>query len=142
MPRLDPKLMLHHLPLLLGIKSYKKKIHKMHPKIALLVKVELQKLLDVGFIRSIDYVEWISNLVLVTKPTRGIRICIDFRDLNKACPNDYFPLPNIEMIVDLTTGNKMLSLKDGFSGYNQIRIMPEDQHKQHSPIHGELTVGT
>lgn len=129
MPGLDPKLVLHYLPLLSGAKPYKKKLRKMHPQVALLVKVELQKLLDVGFIRPIDYVEWISNLVLVTKPTGGIRICTDFRDLSKAYAKYDFPLPNIDMIVDLIAGHEMLSLMDGFSGYNPIKIAPEDEHK-------------
>lgn len=101
----------------------------MHPHIALLVKIELQKLLNVGFIRPTDYAEWISNLVLVTKQTRGIQICTDFKDLIKACPKVDFPLPNIDMIVDLIAGNEMLSLMDDFFGYNQIKIAQEDQPK-------------
>ncbi|GLJ52539.1 hypothetical protein SUGI_1118050 [Cryptomeria japonica] len=101
----------------------------MHPQITILVKVELKKLLDVGFIRPIDYANWISNIMPVGKPNGGICICTDFRDLNKACPKDDFPLPNIDIIVDLTTGHAMLSLMDGFSRYNQIKIAPEDQHK-------------
>lgn len=91
--------------------------------------MELQKLLDVGFTRPIDYAKWISNLVLVTKITRGIRIYIDFRDLNKDCPRDDFPLPIIDMIVDLTIRNEMLSLMDGFLSYNQISIVKEEKHK-------------
>ncbi|KAH9326282.1 hypothetical protein KI387_006460, partial [Taxus chinensis] len=54
---------------------------------------------------------------------------MDFRDINKAFPKDDFLLPNIDMIVDSTEGYKMLSLMDGFSGYNQIKIAKEDQHK-------------
>ena len=56
-------------------------------------------------------------------------MCTDFRDVNKACPKDDFPLPNIDMIVDMTSGFKMYSLMDGFSGYNQIKSAPEDQEK-------------
>lgn len=129
MPSLDIELVLHHLPLIPGVKPYKQTLRKMHPSIPLLVKIELQKLLDVGFIRPIDYAEWISNLVPMTKPTGGIRFCMDFRDLNKACPKDDFPLPNIDMIVDIIAGNGMLSLMDDFLGYNQIKIAPKDQHK-------------
>lgn len=91
----------------------------MHSQIDLLDKIELQELLDVKFL----------NLVLVTKLTRGIHICTYFRDLNKEFPKYYFSLPNINMIVDLTVGNEMLLLMDGFSTYNQIRIVPGDQHK-------------
>ena len=68
-------------------------------------------------------------MVLVTKPFGDIRIYTNFRDLNKACPKDDFPLPNIDMIVDLTAGHEILSLMDGFSRYNQIQIVEEDQHK-------------
>lgn len=83
----------------------------------MLVKLELQKLLDVGFIRPIDYLEWVFNVVPVSKPTGGIRICTDFRDLNKACLKDDFLLPNINIIVDLTFGYEMLSLMEKFSSY-------------------------
>ena len=92
----------------------------MHPKVALLVKVELEKMLEEKFIHPIDYSEWISNMVPITKPSSDIRIYTNFRDLNKAFPKDDFPLPNIDMIVDLIARHKILSLMDGFSGYNQI----------------------
>ena len=68
-------------------------------------------------------------MVPITKPSSDTRICTDFRDLNKACPKDDFPLPNIDMIVDLTAGHEILSLMDGFLGYNQIKIVVQDQHK-------------
>ncbi|KAH9295566.1 hypothetical protein KI387_039154, partial [Taxus chinensis] len=90
------------------------KLRKMHPTITLLVKEELEKLLVVDFIKPIDYSEWISNIVPVQKKPVGIRIYTDFHDINKACPKDDFPLPNIDMIVDSTTGYEMLSLMDGF----------------------------
>lgn len=65
----------------------------MHPRIALLVKVELEKLLEAKFIRPIDYLEWISNKVLVSKLNGAIRVYTNLRDLNKSCPKDDFPLP-------------------------------------------------
>jgi hypothetical protein len=129
MPGLDPNLIMHHLSINTRVRPIKQKLRKMHPHIALMVKEELKKLLDVGFIRSIDYAEWISNIVPISKPDGHIKICIDFRDLNKACPKDEFPLPHIDTIIDLTIGHAMYSLMDGFSGYNQIRIAPEDQDK-------------
>ncbi|GLJ48087.1 hypothetical protein SUGI_1015300 [Cryptomeria japonica] len=101
----------------------------MNPQVALMVKAKLKKLLDVGFIRPIDYAEWISNIVPVSKPDGSIRICTDFRDVNKACPKGDFPLPSINIIVDLTVGHAMLSLMDYFSTYNQIKIAPKDQDK-------------
>jgi hypothetical protein len=78
MPGLDPSLVVHHLVVCANAKPVKQKLRKMHPKIALLVKEELQKLLDVGFIRPIDYSDWISNIVPVSKKPTGIRLCTDF----------------------------------------------------------------
>ena len=50
------------------------------------------------------------------------RICVDFTDLNKACPKDSYPLPHVDQLEDLTAGHKLLSFMDAFSGYNQIRM--------------------
>ncbi len=101
----------------------------MHPHIALLVKAELEKLLSANFIRVINYVEWIPNIVPISKHDKSIWVYIDFKDLNKACPKDDFSLPNINMIVDMTMGYEMYSLMDDFSSYNQIKIAPKDQEK-------------
>lgn len=129
MPGLDPKLVVHHLAVDPKIKPVRQKLKKVHPKVVLLVKAELERMLATKVIRPIDYSEWISNMVPITKPSGDIRICTNFRDLNKACPKYDFLLPNIDMIVDLTAGHEILSLMDGFSGYNQIKIAEEDQHK-------------
>jgi hypothetical protein len=59
-----------------------------------------------------------------------IHVCMDFRDLNKACPKDKFPTMFIDQIVDECGGYEVFSFMDGFSGYNQIQIKPKDQHKQ------------
>lgn len=120
---------MHHLSISPDVKPMRQKLKKMNSHVALLVKVELEKLLKARFIRAIDYAEWISNIVPISKAKKSIRVCTDFRDLNKACPKDDFPLPNIDMIVDLTVGYEMYSLMDGFYGYNQIKISPEDQEK-------------
>ena len=56
-------------------------------------------------------------------------MCIDFTDLNKACPKDSFPLPHIDMLVDATAGHELISFMDAFSGYNQILMHPDDQEK-------------
>ena len=56
-------------------------------------------------------------------------MCVDFTDLNKACPKDSFPLPRIDQLVDSTAGHKLLTFMDTFSGYNQIKMAKEDQEK-------------
>ena len=82
-----------------------------------------------SFIREVHYPEWLANVVLVKKANGKWRMCMDFTDLNKACPKDSFPLPRIDQLVDSTTGHKLLSFMDAFLGYNQIRIAKEDQEK-------------
>jgi len=56
-------------------------------------------------------------------------MCVDFRDLNKASPNDDFPLPHYDILVDNTAKHALLSFMDGFPGYNQIKMAPEDMEK-------------
>ena len=56
-------------------------------------------------------------------------MCVDFMDLNKACPKDSFPLPRIYQLVDSKAGHKLLTFMDAFSGYNQIKMAEEDQEK-------------
>lgn len=68
-------------------------------------------------------------MVSVKKSNGKIQIFTYFRDLNKACPKDDFPLPNIDSLVDSTIVHEMLSLMDGFSRYKYIKVAPEDQHK-------------
>ena len=120
---------MHHLIVDPKIKPMKQKLCKMHPKVALLIKVELQKMLEEKFIWPIDYPEWVSNIFPIGKASRGILIYLEFWDLNLAFPKDDFPLPNIDIIVDLTAKHETLSLMDGFSSYNKIKIVEEDQHK-------------
>lgn len=129
MLRLDPKLVVHNLELKPNVKLVKQKLRRMHPTIAIMVKEELQNLLEAKFIQPIDYSKWISNMVPVKKTNCKICIYTDFWDLNIAYPKDDFPLPNIDSLVDSTIGHDMLSLMDGCLGYNQIRIAVEDQHK-------------
>ena len=90
---------------------------------------EVAKLLETGTIIVVHYPEWLANVVLVKKANGKWRVCIDFTDLNKACPKDCFPLPRIDQLVDSTAGHEMLSFMDTYSGYNQIMKAEEDQEK-------------
>ena len=89
----------------------------------------MQKLLAARFIKPIQHPRWLSNIVLVKKKNGQIRCCVDFRNLNKACPKDEFPLPNMDLLIDYAAGSVMFSFMDGFSWYNQIRITPKDVEK-------------
>ena len=90
---------------------------------------EVTKQLKEGFIKPIHQAEWIANVVPVPKKDGKVRMCVDFRDLNKACPKDDFPLPHINFLVDNTTGSVLMSFMDGFLGYNQIKMAPKDMTK-------------
>ncbi|KAL6335941.1 hypothetical protein AAG906_003566 [Vitis piasezkii] len=93
------------------------------------VKEEIQKQLSVGFISVVEYPKWLANVISVPKKDGKVRVCVDFRDLNKASPKDDFPLPHIDLLVDSTTGHSMLSFMDGFLGYNQILMALKDMEK-------------
>jgi hypothetical protein len=71
----------------------------------------------------------LANPVLVPKKTGGLRMCIDYTDLNIHCPKDPFPLPRIDQVVDSTTGSVLLSFLDCNSGYHQIALHPNDEDK-------------
>jgi hypothetical protein len=102
----------------------------MNPTLKDIVKEEIQKLLNVGFIYPISDSKWVSPLVVVPNNVTGKwKICVDFRELNKATLKYYFPLPFIDQVLDTLSGKKCFSFLDGYNGYNQIIIEPEDQDK-------------
>ncbi|GKV46573.1 hypothetical protein SLEP1_g53545 [Rubroshorea leprosula] len=90
---------------------------------------EIQKLLQAGFIRRVEYSEWVSNPVLVKKPNGKWMMCIDFTNLNEACPKDPHPLPNVEKLVERAAGHERMSFLDASSGYHQVRLLLDDQEK-------------
>ena len=90
---------------------------------------EVDKLFAANFIREVFYPDWLANVVMVKKDTGKWQMCVDFTDLNKACPKDSFPLPRIDQLVDSTAGHKLLTFMDAFSGYNQIVMDESDQEK-------------
>lgn len=89
----------------------------------------MRKLLEAGHIRSIQFPSWFSNAVLVKKSENKWIMCIDFRDLKKACPKDHYPLPRIDQLVDSTAGCEMLSMMDASQGYQHIVLSPVDHPK-------------
>src|SRR5215470_6194611 len=129
MPGLNTDIVVHRLPIKPEFKPVKQKLRRMKPDILLKIKEEVRKLLDAGFIEVAKYPEWVANVVPVPKKDGRIRVCVDYRDLNKASPKDDFPLPHIDVLVDNAAGHSIFSFMDGFSGYNQIKMAPEDKEK-------------
>ena len=93
------------------------------------IQPEVDNLLKAGFIREIKYPKWLSNVVIVQKKGGKWRVCLDYTDLNEACPKDSFPLPRIDHIVDASVGYGMLSFLDAFLGYHQIPMHSLDREK-------------
>ncbi|KAM2145325.1 hypothetical protein ACFX1R_048887 [Malus domestica] len=93
------------------------------------MKVEVEKLKGIGFVREVNYQTWVANVVFVKKnPTKVLwRVCVDYTDLNKGCPNDSFPLLLIDRLIDSTAGCELLSFMAAYLGYNQIVMNPLDQ---------------
>ena len=90
---------------------------------------EVRKLQEVDFIREVYYLDWLANVVMVKNANGKWRICMDFTDLNRACPKDSYPLLRINILVDLKVRHQLLSFMDAFSGYNQIMLDKADQEK-------------
>lgn len=78
-------------------------------------------MLEAGFIKPIQFLTWLSNVVLVKKRNMKWRMCLDYSDLNKACPKDFYLLPNIDLIIDATVSHELLSFMYIFSRYNHIK---------------------
>jgi hypothetical protein len=129
MPVVDPRIVEHEITTYLDAKLVWKKIRPVNPGKATTIKAKVDKILKAGFIYPIQLTQWLSNPVLVNKKQGTIRVCTNFHDLNKARLKDNFPTPFIDQIVDECTCCEVFSFMDGFSGYNQIQIKPEDQHK-------------
>jgi hypothetical protein len=80
---------------------------RMNPNLKEIVKEELHKLLNIGFIYPISNSEWVSPLVIVPKNNGKWRVCVDYRALNKATQKDHFPLPFIDQVLDNLAGKKI-----------------------------------
>jgi hypothetical protein len=107
----------------------KQRLRKMSDDKAESARNEVKRLLSAGVIKEVTYLEWLANTVVVRKANGKWRMCIDFTDLNKACPKDEFPLPRIDSLVDAATSLELMSLLDCYWGYHQIWMKKEDEPK-------------
>uniref|UniRef100_A0A2N9H312 Uncharacterized protein n=1 Tax=Fagus sylvatica TaxID=28930 RepID=A0A2N9H312_FAGSY len=128
-PGVDPEFASHALNVSPQYKPVVQKARRSAPQHTEAVREEVERLLKVGAIREVLYPQWLSNTVVVRKKNGKWRVCVDFTDLNKACPKDPFPLPKIDQLVDSTAGHERMSFLDAFQGYHQIALKEEDQEK-------------
>jgi hypothetical protein len=126
---ISPKIVIHEIKTYPDAKPIWQRLRPVHPRKAAAIKLEVEKLLKAGFIYLVALTDWVSNIVPLEKKQGTIHVCVDYRDINKACPKDNFPTPFIHQIVDDCAGSEIFSLMDGFFGYDQINIIPKDQHK-------------
>ncbi|CAL2263190.1 unnamed protein product [Prunus armeniaca] len=104
MSGLNPSLVSHTLNVELGTKPIVQPRRNFHHEVEKQIKVEIEKFLAAGFIKPIKHLTWLANIVPVKKKTGVIRVCTDYRDLNRACPKDEFPMPNMDILIDSTSG--------------------------------------
>ncbi|XXG81436.1 hypothetical protein AAC387_Pa09g2071 [Persea americana] len=129
MPGIDPAVICHELKVDPNHKPVLQKPRRTGIPQAEAVAEEVQKLLEAGAIREVHYPQWLANTVVVKKKTGKWRVCVDFTDLNKACPKDSFPLPKIDQLIDATAGHDRMSFLDAYRGYHQIPMYAADQEK-------------
>nr|CAH67052.1 OSIGBa0127A14.4 [Oryza sativa] len=129
MPGVPREVIEHRLAVRPGARPVRQKVRRQAPERQAFIREEVARLLEAGFIREVIHPEWLANPVVVPKANGKLRMCIDYTDLNKACPTDPYPLPRIDQIVDSTAGCDLLCFLDAYSGYHQIRMAREDEEK-------------
>lgn len=90
---------------------------------------EVSKLVEARILRAVFFPKWVANPVMVRKSDNTWRMCIDFTNLNKACPKDSYPLPEIDQKIESLEGYKLKCFLDAYKGYHQIRMAKEDEEK-------------
>ncbi|CAJ2645848.1 unnamed protein product [Trifolium pratense] len=129
MPGLDPNIACHQLTIDPTALPIVQRRRRQSPEKSEAAEKCVKDLLEANFISEARYTTWLSNVVLVKKSNGKWRMCCDYTDLNRACPKDSYPLPCIDRLVDNSSGFKLLSFMDAYSGYNQIPMAVADREK-------------
>ncbi|RDX76540.1 Retrovirus-related Pol polyprotein from transposon 17.6, partial [Mucuna pruriens] len=138
LPRVNPSIYMHRILMEEEAKPIRQQKRRMNPTILDMVKKEVTKLLVVGIIYPILDSQWVSLVQVVPKKSGmtvmnnqhdELRVYIDYRRLNQATCKDHFPFPFIDQVLEKLVGKPYYCFLDGFSGYMQIYIAPDDQHK-------------
>jgi hypothetical protein len=119
----------HQLPIKHGYQPFKQALRRFKTKLPGDIKKEITRLYEAKFIQQCRYAEWISNIVPMLKKNGKLRVCIDFRDLNKDTPMDGYLMLIADLLVDAASRHKVISFMDDNVGYNQIFMAEEDVPK-------------
>ncbi|XP_075087561.1 uncharacterized protein LOC142169580 [Nicotiana tabacum] len=129
MPRLSTNIVSNRLPTDPVKPPVKQEPRKFKPDLSLRIKQEVTKQIEANVVRVTNYPTWLANIIPVPKKDGKIRICVNYRDHNKARPKYYFPLPNIHILIDNCAKNELQSFMDCFAGFHQILMHEEDAEK-------------
>jgi len=129
MTGIDPDFLCHKLNINPSAKPKAQKRRRLSGERVRAAAKEVHKLLKAAHIREIQYPTWLANVVMVKKSNGNWRMCVDFTNLNNACPKDSYPLPNIDALVDSASGCALLSFLDSYSRYNRIKMHSLDEDK-------------
>ena len=110
----DTSVIRHPIPLKENEKPFRQKLRRVNPLFLPLIEKEIKKLFYVKIIVSLRHSKWLANIVLVRKKNGEIRICIDFRNLNRVSLKDNYPFPKMDHILQKPIGSQRLSMLDGF----------------------------
>ncbi|GJV09096.1 reverse transcriptase domain-containing protein [Tanacetum coccineum] len=119
----------HRLNIREGYSPVRQKKRGQAPERNKAIQEEVEKLVDAGIMKEVHYHSWLSNPVMVKKHDGTWRMCVDFKDLNNACPKDCYPLPEIERKVESLCGYSFKCFLDAYKGYHQIKMAKEDEEK-------------
>jgi hypothetical protein len=119
----------HKIPLKHGVKPFRQKIRQINPILFPTVEREVKKILEAKIIVPLRYSDWVENLVPVRKKSGEIRLCVDFKNLNKSSLKDNYPLPKMDHVLERVVGVNRMSMIDSFSRYNQIAMNEQDKEK-------------
>ncbi|XP_072062049.1 uncharacterized protein [Arachis hypogaea] len=134
---IDLELMSHKLSVYPGSRPVQQRRRKLGPERAQVVEEQVKALLEAGFIKEVKYSAWLANVVLVKKQNGKWRMYVDYTDLNKACPKDLYPLPNIDTLVDSNSGYQYFHLWTHTQGTIRLRCTRRIKKKYHSSRLGQ-----
>ncbi|KAL3685683.1 hypothetical protein R1sor_003705 [Riccia sorocarpa] len=129
MKGVPPEICQHKIKLLPSAKPMVQRPYRMNPNYAETIRKEIEKLKEADFIYPVKEYDWLSPIVIVPKKNGKLRVCVDYRKLNEFTIKDPYPIPFIDDIVDKVAGREAYTFMDGYSGYNQVEISPDDRKK-------------
>jgi hypothetical protein len=127
MPGIPREVIEHHLKIYPDARLVRQRPQKQSIERQNVIRKEIKKLLDAGFIREVHHPRWLANPVVVPKANGKLWMCIDYISLNKACHKDPFPLPRIYQIMDSTSGCDLLCFLNAYLSFHQIPMSREGE---------------